>query len=472
MEVVLLKDDFRLSINKMQKTVVINIVGLSTSVIGEHTPFLQKYLSEHHLSLIKPVLPAVTTTSQSTYLTGKLPDEHGIVGNGWYDREDSEVKFWRQSNKLVQGEKIWEAAKKANPAFTCSKMFWWYNMYSSADFSVTPRPQYHADGVKAPDCYSYPADLRDKLQAELATFPLFSFWGPNANIKSSKWIADASVWVDKAYNPTLSLIYLPHLDYCLQKYGVDFQKISKELKEIDELVEGLVKHYEAQNTKIILLSEYGINNVNRPIHINRILRENDLISIRIEQGLELLDCGASKAFATADHQIAHVYVNDVSQLAKLKSILENTEGIAMVLDEEGKKKYHLNHERSGDLVVVAEADSWFTYYFWFDDNLAPDYARLVEIFKKPGYDPVEMFMNPKNPLIKLRAGYKLARKLLGFRYLMDVIPLDASLVKGSHGGILAPKEFYPILISDIKLAKEEIMATEVYEVIWNSIFSE
>ena len=465
-----MKDDFRLSTNKMQKTVVINIVGLSTSVIGEHTPFLKKYLSEHHLSLIKPVLPAVTTTSQSTYLTGKLPDEHGIVGNGWYDREDSEVKFWKQSNKLVQGEKIWEAAKRENPAFTCSKMFWWYNMYASADFSVTPRPQYHADGVKAPDCYSYPADLRDKLQAEFGTFPLFSFWGPNANIKSSKWIADASIWVDKAHNPTLSLIYLPHLDYCLQKYGVDFQKISKELKEIDDLVEGLVKHYEAQDTKVILLSEYGINNVNRPIHINRILRENDLISIRIEQGLELLDCGASKAFATADHQIAHVYVNDVSQLARVKNILENTEGIAMVLDEEGKKKYHLNHERSGDLVVVAEADSWFTYYFWFDDNLAPDYARLVEIFKKPGYDPVEMFMNPKNPLIKLRAGYKLARKLLGFRYLMDVIPLDATLVKGSHGGISAPKEFYPILISDTKLAKAEIAATDVYGVIWDSVF--
>ena len=453
----------------MQKTVVINIVGLSTSVIGEHTPFLQKYLSEHHLSLIKPVLPAVTTTSQSTYLTGKLPDEHGIVGNGWYNREDSEVKFWKQSNKLVEGEKIWEAAKKVNPDFTCSKMFWWYNMYSSADFSVTPRPQYHADGVKAPDCYSYPADLRDELQAELGTFPLFSFWGPNANIKSSKWIADASVWVDKAHNPTLSLIYLPHLDYCLQKYGVDFQKISKELKEIDDLVEGLVKHYEAQNTKVILLSEYGINNVNHPIHINRILRGNDLISIRMEQGLELLDCGASKAFATADHQIAHVYVNDASELARVKSILEKTEGIAMVLDEEGKKKYHLNHERSGDLVVVADTDSWFTYYFWFDDKLAPDYARLVEIFKKPGYDPVEMFMNPKNPLIKLRAGYKLARKLLGFRYLMDVIPLDANLVKGSHGGINAPKEFYPILISDNKSAKEEILATEVYDVIWESL---
>ena len=456
----------------MQKTVVIDIVALSTSVIGEHTPFLKKYLSEHHLTYIEPVFPAVTTTAQSCYVTGKFPDTHGIVGNGWYDRDDSEVKFWKQSNKLVKAEKIWEAAKKQDPSFTCSKMFWWYNMYSSADFSVTPRPQYHADGVKAPDCYSQPADLRDKLQAALGTFPLFSFWGPNANIKSSKWIADASIWVDKAENPTLSLIYLPHLDYCLQKFGVDFSKISKELGEIDKLVEELVTHYQSQGTKIILLSEYGINDVNQPIHINRILRENGLISVRVEQGLELLDTGISKAFATADHQIAHVYFNDLSEKERVKTILENTEGIALVLDEEGKKEHHLNHERSGDLVVMAEANAWFTYYHWLDDAKAPDFARLVDIHKKTGYDPVEMFMNPKNPLIKLRAAYKLARKLLGFRYLMDVIPLDATLVKGSHGGIRAGKQFYPILISDRKISDKNILATDVYDVIWKSIFGE
>ena len=454
----------------MKKTVVIDIVGLSTSVIGEHTPFLKKYFDEHHLTHIKPVLPAVTTTAQSCYVTGKFPEEHGIVGNGWYDREDSEVKFWKQSNKLVKAEKIWEAAKQQNPNFTCSKMFWWYNMYATADFSVTPRPQYHADGVKAPDCYSYPAELRDELQAELGTFPLFNFWGPNANIKSSKWIADSSVWVDKKHDPTLTLIYLPHLDYCLQKFGVDFSKIHKELGEVDKLVEDLVTYYKSKNAQVILLSEYGINNVNNPIHINRILRENGLISVRVEKGLELLDCGASKAFATADHQIAHVYVNDPSKKEAVRAILEKIQGVALVLDETTKQEYHINHERSGDFVLMADADSWFTYYYWLDDTKAPDYARLVDIHRKPGYDPVEMFMNPANPLIKLRAAYKLARKLLGFRYLMDVIPLDASLVKGSHGGINIGKEYYPILVTDQPLSQAEIQATDVYDVIWQHIF--
>ncbi|MCY7352556.1 MAG: alkaline phosphatase family protein [Cytophagaceae bacterium] len=454
----------------MKKTVVIDIVGLSTSVIGEHTPFLKGYLSSHYLTPIKPVLPAVTTTTQSCYLTGKFPNEHGIVGNGWYDREDSEVKFWKQSNKLVKAEKIWEAARREDPEFTCSKMFWWYNMYSSADFSVTPRPQYHADGVKMPDCYTYPPELRDQLQGALGTFPLFNFWGPNANIKSSRWIADASMWVDNAHNPTLTLIYLPHLDYCLQKFGPDFSKIGNELGEIDQLCEELVRFYEKKGASVILLSEYGINPVSRPIHINRILREAGLISVRVEQGLELLDTGICKAFATADHQIAHVYINDPTVTETVKQVLEKTPGIAYVLDETGKKAQHLDHDRAGDLVAVAETDSWFTYYYWLDDQKAPDYARLVDIHRKPGYDPVEMFMDPANPLIKVKAGYKLARKLLGFRYLMNVIPLDATLVKGSHGAVDTPKEYCPILITDEPVGQTEVLATDVYDVIWRHLF--
>jgi len=453
----------------MNKTVVIDIVGLSANLIGEHTPFLAKYLKDRHLTPIKPVLPAVTTTSQCTYITGKWPVENGIVGNGWYDREDSEIKFWKQSNKLVKGDKIWDAAKKLDPNFTCAKMFWWYNMYSTADFSVTPRPQYHADGVKAPDCYAYPPEMRDELQKDLGQFPLFNFWGPNANIKSTRWIADSSMWVEKKHNPTLTLIYLPHLDYCLQKFGPDFSKISTELNEIDTVVADLIQFYEGRNAKIILLSEYGINPVNNPIHINRILRNEGLISVRTERWYELLDAGISKAFATADHQIAHIYLNDPSVKDQVIKALKKEQGIDLILDKEQQKAYHIDHERSGDLVVVAKPDSWFTYYYWLDDAKAPDYAHLVDIHRKPGYDPVEMFMDPKNPLIKLRAGYKLARKLMGFRYLMDVIPLDATLVKGSHGSPNVPSEYFPICITDQALGEPEIEAVDVYDVIWKHL---
>lgn len=447
----------------MKKTVVIDVVGLSSSLIGIHTPFLKNYILSKNLSTIEPMLPAVTTAVQSTYITGKWPSEHGIVGNGWYDREDCEIKFWKQSNKLVRAEKIWERAKKTDPSFTCAKMFWWYNMYSSADFAVTPRPNYLADGRKIPDCYSHPAELRDQLQKELGTFPLFQFWGPGANIKSTQWIADASILTDKWHDPTLSLIYLPHLDYCLQKFGPDPDKISKELNEIDAVIDQLVNYYEKKGAQIIILSEYGIGAVDRPIHLNRLFRENDLLQIRVERGLELLDPGASKAFVVADHQVAHVYINDSSVTGKVKSLLEKVPGIELILDKKEQASFHIDHERSGDLVLMADAQSWFTYYFWMDDAVAPDYARVVDIHKKPGYDPVEMFMTSK-----LRAAYKLLRKKAGLRYVMDVIPLDANLVKGSHGRLGTPVSLHPVIISNNVLQKT-LSANKVYDILWEHL---
>lgn len=447
----------------MNKTVVIDIVGLSSSLIGEHTPFLKKYSQANALTTINPMLPAVTTSVQSTYVTGKLPAEHGIVGNGWYDRMECEVKFWKQSNKLVLGEKIWERAKKVDSGFSFSNMFWWYNMYSSADYALTPRPNYLADGRKLPDCYSTPPDLRDELQKELGQFPLFQFWGPGANIKSTQWIADASIITDKKFDPALTLIYLPHLDYCLQKFGQDVSIISKDLREIDGVVEQLVAHYTAKNTRIILLSEYGITDVSNPISINRVLREQGLLQVRVERGLELLDAGASRAFAVADHQIAHIYLNDPSVAAKVRSVVEKVPGVELVLDEAEQVRYGIRHERSGDLVLMADERSWFTYYFWLDDEKAPDYARSVDIHKKPGYDPVEMFMTSK-----LRAGYKLLRKKVGLRYVMDVIPLDATLIKGSHGRIGTDKKFHPVFIREGVIQKQ-LNATDVYGLIWNTL---
>ena len=448
----------------MHKTVVIDIVGLSSSLIGEHTPFIKEYISTHHLRTIQPMLPAVTTSVQSSYLTGKWPAEHGIVGNGWYDRTDCEIKFWKQSNKLVSAEKIWERARKLDPSFTTSQMFWWYNMYSSAEYSATPRPNYLADGRKIPDCYTHPAGLRDELQAALGQFPLFKFWGPGADITSTRWIADAAIHTDKKHDPRFTIIYLPHLDYCLQKFGSDLSRIAKDLSEIDDVVKELVTHYTAAGARIIMLSEYGIAPVSRPVHINRLLRQHDLLGIRVERGLELLDAAASKAFAVADHQVAHIYINDHSVAEQVKSIVSGLPGVALVLNREEQKKYHIDHERAGDIVLVADTDSWFTYYFWLNDAVAPDYARVVDIHKKPGYDPVELFMTSK-----ARAGYKLLRKKLGFRYVMDVIPLDATLVKGSHGSMLVPETYHPVLITDNAVDKSAITAVDVYDVIWDHI---
>ncbi len=450
----------------MNKTVVLDVVGLSSALIGDHTPFLTTYLKRNHLTKIKPMLPAVTTAVQTTYVTGRWPAEHGIVGNGWYDRTDSEIKFWKQSNKLVQSESIWDIAKRIDPGFTCAQLFWWYNMYCGADYSVTPRPNYLADGRKIPDCYAYPASLRDELQAKFGQFPLFSFWGPGANIASSRWIAEAAMYVEEKHSPTLSLVYLPHLDYCQQKFGPDLTKIGKEVAEIDTLLERLVGFYEQRGANVILLSEYGIMPVSRPIHINRILREAGLLGIRVERGLELLDAGASQAFAVADHQVAHIYTKNEEVKQQVRKLLENVPGIEQLLDDTAKKENYINHERAGDLIGVAKPDSWFTYYFWLDDQVAPDYARVVDIHKKPGYDPVEMFMTSK-----ARAAYKLLRKKLGFRYVLDVIPLDATLVKGSHGAVGVSEDYYPVLITQENQKTEVVEPTAIRDLILNSIFT-
>jgi predicted AlkP superfamily pyrophosphatase or phosphodiesterase len=410
----------------VKKTVVINAVGLTQRLISAaHTPRLHAFVAAGRLARVGHVLPAVTTTVQSTYLTGKWPNEHGIVANGWYFRDECEVKFWRQSSKLVQAPKIWDVARQMDPSFTCANLFWWYAMYSGADITVTPRPMYPADGRKLPDVWTHPPDLRDKLQGTLGQFPLFRFWGPATSVESTQWIADAAIEVDRQYNPALTLVYLPHLDYVLQKIGPE----PSDLRELDGVCGQLFDHFTSRGARVIVLSEYGVAPVSRPVHLNRVLRNKGLIGIREELGHELLDAGASTAFAVADHQVAHVYVNDASRIGEVKRILESTPGVARVLDDAGKREFHLDHPRSGELVAVAEPDAWFTYYYWLDDAKAPDFARTVDIHRKPGYDPVELFMNAS--AIKIVA--KLLKKRLGFRTLLDVIPLDATLVKGSHG---------------------------------------
>lgn len=428
----------------MKKTVVLNVVGLSPSLLGQHTPFLSSWAANKTVP-VKSMLPAVTCSVQATYLTGKYPTEHGIVANGWYFRDECEVKFWRQSNKLVQAPKVWDLARSLDPSFTCANLFWWYNMYSSVDYAVTPRPMYPADGRKLPDIYTQPGEMRSSLQTELGTFPLFNFWGPNTSIVSSEWIANSAKWVEQRYNPTLTLVYLPHLDYCLQKFGSDQNLVAKDLQEIDRVCGDLIEYYQDRNAQVIVLSEYGITPVSQPVHLNRVLRENGLLTVREELGRELLDAGASIAFAVADHQIAHVYVNDPVYIPKVQALLEATDGVAQVLNET-KPAYHLDHPRSGELVAIANPNAWFTYYYWLDDTKAPDFARTVDIHRKPGYDPVELFVDPKISFAKAQVGLKLLKKKLGFRYLMDVIGLDASIVRGSHGSITSLEDG-PLFIS-------------------------
>src|SRR5919106_5582526 len=401
-----------------EKTVVLCTVALTPDLVGEHTPRLKAFADAGAMTPLGGVTPAVTATVQSTYLTGQMPSGHGAVGNGWLFRDTMEVRLWQQSNRLVQAPKVWEAA----PGITCANLSWWFAMYASADVTVTPRPMYPADGRKIPDCYTKPGDLRDSLQAELGQFPLFRFWGPAASIDSTKWLAEAAKKVEARFGPDLSLVYLPHLDYGLQKKGPAPADVATELAELDAVVGDLIDFYERHGARVIVLSEYGIVPVSRPVHPNRVLREAGLVAYRMELGREVIDIGGSEAFAMADHQLSHVYVRDPRRLNQVRELLEQVPGVGEVLDEAGKREYGLDHDRSGDLVLIAEPDSWFTYYYWEDDAKAPDYARTVDIHRKPGYDPAELFLDPQLRLPKARIAATLLKKKLGFRYLLNVIP--------------------------------------------------
>jgi predicted AlkP superfamily pyrophosphatase or phosphodiesterase len=458
----------------MHRTLVLDVVGLSPRLLGEHTPHLAALARKGGMRPIRSITPAVTSSVQSTYLTGLLPREHGIVANGWYFRDLSEVWFWRQSSRLVAGERVWETARRRDPSFTCAKLFWWFNMYASADLAVTPRPMYPADGRKIPDIHTFPSALRGELTHRLGPFPLFRFWGPAADLASSRWIADCARHLEETRRPTLSLVYLPHLDYDLQRLGPQDPRSRTALRAIDGVCGELIERVSAQGVRVLVLSEYGIRAVRAPVHLNRALRAAGLLAIREELGRELLDAGASEAFAVADHQIAHVYVRDPARVAEVRKLLESVEGVEAVLDAQGKRAHGLDHPRSGELVALADPDRWFSYYFWLDDERAPDFARTVDIHRKPGYDPVELFLDPRLAAPRLQIGWRLLKGWLGFRTLMNVIPLDASLVKGSHGRADAPEDEGPLVISSEPglLPDGPIEATAVRDLMLAHLFAE
>jgi len=440
-------------------TAVLLVAGLSPNLIGDLTPRLRQFARDSGgVRTLTADVPAVTCTVQSSMLTGTTPAEHGIVANGWYDRESAEIRFWKQSNRLVRGERVWDAARARDPSVTTANLFWWFDMYSSAEIAVTPRPMYPADGRKIPDVWTEPPELRESLQQRFGRFPLFHFWGPKADIRSTEWIASAAVEVLERLRPTLSLVYLPHLDYVLQRDGPAAASVARELREVDRQVGILLDRFQAAGARVMIVSEYGIEAVSKPIELNRVLRDAGHLRIREELGREVLDAGASPAFAVVDHQVAHVYLRNPGDTAlhrKVAELLRRTDGIDEVLDRDAQASRGVGHERSGDFVCVAAPGAWFAYGWWNDPARAPDYARTVDIHRKPGYDPCELMIDPAIRWPAARVAWTLFKRRLGFRSLMEVIPLDPKLVRGSHGRDRVAAGYEPILIADNRFGPSE-----------------
>jgi predicted AlkP superfamily pyrophosphatase or phosphodiesterase len=437
--------------------IVIDIVGLELGHLeSELVPNISSLATEGESAMMEPVFPGVTCTVQASILSGTYPNQHGIICNGFYDRINRNVSFWEQSSDLVQTDRIWDMAhkkmsgdndnnktetkiKSTSISETKSKtktnnvisnsssslpshsynlktavLFWQNTMFSNANIIVTPRP-IHLDNGVVMWCYSKPVDYYDQqLKPKIGEFNLATYWGPLASSASSKWISEATTYTLEKYKPNFLLTYIPHIDYSAQKFGKNSSQVRDDLKVADGIVENIVhKTVELgirEESQFIIISEYGFNDVSGAVPLNLRLRDAGLVATRTIQDQEYIDYENSDAFAMADHQIAHIYVKE-GFVGQTKKVLEQITGVESVLDDQEKRHLKIDHERSGELLAVADRDKWFSYHWWYEKERAPPFAGNVDIHRKPGYDPLELFIEPNTRSISQNTG----------------------LVKGSHG---------------------------------------
>jgi predicted AlkP superfamily pyrophosphatase or phosphodiesterase len=444
--------------------VVINAVGLTPRLL-RHAPRLSALAARGWAVPMRDIVPAVTMSAQATMLTGQSAERHGIVGNGWLFGDTNEVRFWQQSNRLIQAEPLYATArrraKERGRSFTCAKLFWWFNQGADVDISVTPKPHYGIDGSKAFGITGTPDGYTAQLENRLGSFPFHTFWGPMAGLPCTTWIARCAAEVLKEKRPDLTLVYLPHLDYDPQRFGPSGCDMPRLLRELDDACAPLLDAATATGARVWVVSEYGHCDVKQPVYLNRALREAGLLTVRQGPFGEQLETYLSRTFAVCDHQVAHVYIRDATDISRVCDALAALPGVARVLEGEERAEVGLRHERAGDLIVLSDRDAWFAYPFWLDDNLAPDYARTVAIHHKPGYDPCELFLDPKLAFPKLRIARRLLQKKLGFRMKLDVIPFDASIVKGSHGLPAVDPQDGPVFMGDGELPGDIVPMTTV-----------
>jgi predicted AlkP superfamily pyrophosphatase or phosphodiesterase len=427
--------------------VLLSIPGLREKDLSL-MPRLASLNDGNSITSLIPSFPCVTCTVQASMTTGVSPEKHGVIANGFYWRDKEEVEMWTAWNKEIQEPQIWDHLHKYDPEITSAVWFPLLSKGAKADYICTPAPIHNPDGSESLWCYTIPEEMYGTLKDELGHFPLMNFWGPLSSIKSTTWIIDSAIYAAKTNQPNFFYIYLPHLDYAAQKFGPDSPEAINALSELDQVIGKLIDGFSDAGMKDILWlasGEYTITEVTGVGYPNRILREAGMLDLRIEEEKEYLAPGSSTAFAMVDHQIAHIFVNDADKIKEVANLFQNEDSVEQVLVGEDRDKLGLNHERSGEIILVSKPDQWFAYYWWMNDGKAPGFARTVDIHQKPGYDPVEMFINlPEKET-----------------------PLDATLVKGSHGyPANDPERKTVILCSDQSLLNNsEIKDTEVAKII-------
>ena len=389
----------------------------------EHMNRLRALVAEGDRAALIPSTPAVTCPVQVNMTTGVTAAEHGVVANGFYWRDRAEVEMWTAWNSVIERPQIWDRLHEADSSLTSAVWFPLLAKGCGADFICTPAPIHNPDGSESLWCYTKPESLYGELLESLGHFPLQHFWGPLANIEGSRWIVSSALEFARREQPNFFYIYLPHLDYAAQKYGPDSPEAIAACQELDQEIGRLREGIEAAWSGVaplwMVASEYAITSVSHVAYPNRLLRDAGLLRVTHDEANgELIDFKASDAWALCDHQHAHLFVRDRNKavISQVTELFKNVEGVSEVWDQEEQRRHGLWHERSGDVVLNSEPHSWFAYYYWLDEAQAPAFARKVDIHRKPGYDPVEMFWDGA-----------LASEF------GSGVPLDAGLIRGSHG---------------------------------------
>ena len=433
--------DFKIN---MKKLIVLDLVCLTNNHLRQISlPNISKIIENGFTAPMEPSFPAVTCSVQASITSGFYPSQHGIIANGLYDRKKNQVSFWEQYASLVEKPRIWDVLKKNDPEIKTAVLFWQNSLQINSDVVITPKP-IHLENQMIMWCYSKPVNFYENISSEEGDFDLKWYWGPLASIKSSQWIIKAAKHTIKKQKPHLVQIYLPHLDYAAQKHGPHSEQFKKSLFELDSVVGELLDFLESENLnydyEIMLISEYGFMEVNHSISPNLTLLQEGLLSTRKISGRNYLDFEHSKAFAMVDHQIAHVYVKSGYE-DKVSSIFKKIEGIEKILDKNTKKDFRIDHPNSGELILCANDNSWLNYYWWDEPKYAPPFSFTIDIHRKPGYDPLELFYDPST----------------------NSISQNTSLIKGSHG-LVQNKETDNLPIFALTGTKKEIRSIDISQI--------
>jgi hypothetical protein len=430
--------------------ILLSIPGLRRADVAR-MPHLRGLVEAGDDSDLVPSFPCVTCPVQANMTTGQPPGRHGVVANGFFWRDKSEVEMWTAWNDCIQAPQLWDVLHEKAPGVTSAVWFALHSKGCGADFVCTPAPIHNPDGSESLWCYTRPEPLYGELRDALGHFPLHHFWGPLANIRSTEWIANSAVHSAAVSRPNFFYIYLPHLDYAAQRTGPDGEPAMAALGQLDEvlgrLAAGMKAAYVGTRLLWLVASEYTIVPVRHVLFPNRILREAGLVSVDSQADGERLDLAGSAAWTLVDHQFGHLFVKDgdPSLAEKAAALFRGKEGVAEVLIGDQRGRYDLDHARSGDVVLVSAEWSWQAYYWWLDDSRAPPFARTVDIHRKPGYDPVELFVD-------------LPQK---------TIPLDAARIKGSHGAPARRPEQRGVLLTSERgvLASRSLADTDVFDLV-------